>query len=482
MSATLSVIYPHMCGIGGDLFLLFFEAGTGAVHCLDASGRAPGLARITAFRERGLMTVPPKGPLSLTVPGAVDGWGEAHKKFGTLGFSDLLAPAIDAAENGFEVTARLEQWIATNREELEADATLRPRLASAQAGERVCMPELADSLRLIATDGPAALYGGPIADEIDRACREAGGLLRREDLEAHRSDWVEPLRVKYREIEVVTTPPPSQGIAALLILNRLAVDRADRFPVGSAPWIDHFVAAKRAAFADRDRYVTDPGFVDVPVSYLLSTAHQLQEHDATTSVMSGPTGGDTVYVCAIDRAGNACSLIQSIYYAFGSGFVAGDTGILLQNRGHYFSLDEAHPNALEPGKRTLHTLMASLALREGQPWLIFGTMGADGQPQTTVQVLEQALAGAGAQAAVSAPRVLSGRFLVEDDEEPLLVEEDLGDETISELRALGHLVQPVPPRDERMGHSQAILIREEGTAEAGFDPRGDGLRSALAAT
>jgi gamma-glutamyltranspeptidase len=338
------------------------------------------------------------------------------------------------------------------------------------------MPELADSFRLIATDGPTAFYHGPIADEIDRACREAGGLLRRKDLESNRSDWVEPLRVNYHEIQVVTTPPPSQGIAALLILNRMTADGADRFPVGSAPWIDRFVAAKRAAFADRDRFVTDPTFVEVPVSDLLSTEHQLQEHDTIAPVVSGPPGGDTVYVCAVDRAGNACSLIQSIYYAFGSGFVAGDTGILLQNRGHYFSLDEAHPNALEPGKRTLHTLMASLALRDGQPWLVFGTMGADGQPQTTVQVLEQALAGADAQTAVSAPRVLSGRFFVEDDEEPLLVEDDLGADTVFELRALGHLVQPVPARDERMGHAQAILIREDGTIQSGFDPRGDGLQ------
>jgi gamma-glutamyltranspeptidase/glutathione hydrolase len=233
------------------------------------------------------------------------------------------------------------------------------------------------------------------------------------------------------------------------------------------------VAAKRAAFADRDRFVSDPEFVEIPVDRLLAPERALEPFEAASA--HGPTGGDTVYVCCIDSEGNACSLIQSIYYSFGSGFVAGETGILLQNRGHYFSLDEEHPNALAPRKRTLHTLMASLALRDGEPWLVLGTMGADGQPQTTVQVLERALVGSGAQQAVSAPRVLSGRFFVEDDEEPLLVERDFGEATITRLEALGHCVHRVAPRDERMGHAQAILVGDGGS-EAGCDPRGDGLR------
>jgi gamma-glutamyltranspeptidase/glutathione hydrolase len=475
MAAMLSVVYPHMCGIGGDLFALFFDAGTGTVQCLDASGRAPRGATISAFRERGHATVPAKGPLPVTVPGAVDGWTEAHERFGIIGLGELLEPAIEAAEGGFEVTPKLARWIDGTREELESDPTLKRRLAPARSGDQVSLPELASSLRLVAAEGRAAFYHGPIADEIDRASREAAGFLRREDLESHRSDWVEPLRVPYHDVEVLTTPPPSQGITALLILNRMAAETSDRLAVGSAPWIDRFVAAKRTAFANRDRFVSDPAFVDVPVSDLLSAAKHLDEPDRNEAVTAGPPSGDTVYVCAVDAAGNACSLIQSIYYGFGSGFVAGNTGILLHNRGHYFSLDEDHPNALEPGKKTLHTLMASLALRDGRPWLVFGTMGADGQPQTTVQVLSRALAGADAQAAVSAPRVLAGRFLVEDDEERLLTESDLGAETISELRMLDHDVEPVPPRDERMGHAQAILVREDGMCQAGLDPRGDGF-------
>jgi gamma-glutamyltranspeptidase/glutathione hydrolase len=349
------------------------------------------------------------------------------------------------------------------------------RLATARAGAVVSLPELARSLRLIADDGADVFYRGRIADEIDRACFEAGGLLGRDDLELHRSDWVEPLRVRYGDIDLCTTPPPSQGITALLILNRMAADGSAALPVGSAAWIDHFVAAKRHAFADRDRFITDPALVDVPVAELLSETHALDGRTPTLTA-PGPTGGDTVYVCAVDQAGNACSLIQSIYYGFGSGFVAGNTGILLQNRGHYFSLADAHPNALEPGKRTLHTLMASLALRRGRPWLVFGTMGADGQPQTTVQVLARALAGADAQSAVSAPRILAGRFLVEDNEERLVIEEDLGVETMLELATLGHRIEAAPPRDERMGHAQAILVHDDGSVETGLDPRADGLK------
>lgn len=480
-NALLAVAYPHMCGLGGDLFLLYYSAADGRLHCLNGSGPAPRLATREAFLQRGLDAVPARGPLSVTVPGAVAAWAEALGRFGSRELGQLLEPAIRATTEGVEVTARLSQWIAASATELRSDPRLCSWLldrkgAPIPPGTRLRLPELAETLRQIASRGAEAFYRGRIADEIDRACREAGGLLRREDLEEYRPEWASPLDVGYRGLRVYTTPPNSQGIVTLEMLNILSSLDAHRFSPGSAEQIDALVRAKRAAFADRDRYVSDPAFVDVPIQRLLSREHaRALAGRRPPRAAQAPIGGDTVYVCATDPDGNACSLIQSIYYGFGSAFVAGATGVLLQNRGHYFSLRHDHPNRLEPRKRTLHTLMASMALRNGRPWLVWGTMGADGQPQTTVQVLERILAGADPQAAVAAPRVLSGRFFIEDDEDRVLVEEDLGAETIAELGRMGHKVDVVPPWDERMGHAQAIVIGDDGLVRAGSDPRSDGL-------
>jgi gamma-glutamyltranspeptidase/glutathione hydrolase len=300
-------------------------------------------------------------------------------------------------------------------------------------------------------------------------------LLRREDLELHESDWVTPLKVDYRGLEVYTTPPNSQGIAALQILNGLSVLRAERFAPGSADHIDLLVRAKRVAFADRERFISDPERVTVPVRELLSMEHAQRALAAPSEEGTAhAVGGDTVYLCAVDGEGNACSMIQSLYFGFGSGFTAGETGVVLHNRGHHFSLADEHANRLEPGKRTLHTLMASMALRDGRPRLVFGTMGADGQPQGSVQVLERVLGGATPQEAVSAPRVLSGRFHPKDSDVPLHVEADLGADVIEELAARGHEVSIVPPKDARLGHAHAILV-DGGEPAAGIDPRSDGL-------
>jgi len=487
INAMLGVVYPHMCGIGGDLFALCFEAATGRVHCLNASGRAAALATRDAFEERGLRLVPERGPLSaITVPGAVRGWEQALSRFGTRSLSELLQPAIHAAESGVAVTAKVAAWIEATRDELAADPTLAqwfltPSGAHVNAGAIVTMPELAGTLRTLAAAGAEDFYAGGIATEIDRAMRDAGGLLRRADFKRHTSNWVDPLHVHYRGVDVYTTPPNSQGIAALEMLKMLEALGADQHAPGSAEHIDLLVRAKHAAFADRDRYVSDPDFVDIPTLNLLSSRHaQTVLTQQPAAQAPHPVGGDTTYFCAVDAHGNTCSAIQSVYFAFGSAFVPGNSGIVLQNRGHYFSLDASHPNRLEPHKRTLHTLMASMALRAGRPWLVFGTMGADGQPQTTVQVLERILAGEDPQGAVSQPRVLSGRFFVTEDADYLHVEQDLGPDVIGRLRTLGHNVHLVPVRDDRMGHAHALLIDEHGGVTAGTDPRSDGLGGAAA--
>jgi gamma-glutamyltranspeptidase/glutathione hydrolase len=251
-------------------------------------------------------------------------------------------------------------------------------------------------------------------------------------------------------------------------------------PPGTADFVEALVRAKRFAFAERDRHVSDPRFVDVPLERLLSPAlarEALETGPEPASARS--SAGDTVYLCAVDAAGSASSLIESTYYAFGSCFVPGSSGVLMHNRGHFFSLDDDHVNRLEPGKRTLHTLIATMVFRDGDLRFVFGTMGADGQAQTTVQVLERWLAGAGPQEAVSAPRILHGRFAAEDDPDELTVEATMGDDVIAELRRRGLEPRVAPEHEERLGHAHAIELRPDGTLAAGADPRSDGAAIVL---
>jgi gamma-glutamyltranspeptidase len=341
----------------------------------------------------------------------------------------------------------------------------------------VRQPDVARTLRRLADAGATDLYRGALAHEIDAAFRAAGGLLRREDLAAFAPEWVDPVRLSYRGLDVVTTAPNSQGVTALMMLNALAV--LDPAAPGTAGHVEALIAAKRFAFAARDRFVADPRFVDVPTAELLSL--DFAERGLADAGRAAPrsSAGDTVYLCAVDAEGNACSMIESVYYGFGSCFVAGETGLLMHNRGRYFSLDDDHPNRLEPGKRPLHTLMASMAFDGDDLRLVFGTMGADGQAQTTVQVLDRYLAGAGVTEAVAAPRILHGRFVPEDDPEALTIEAPFGEETIAALRAAGHDPIVVGAHDERLGHAHAIELRPDGTLDAASDPRSDGAAIVL---
>jgi gamma-glutamyltranspeptidase / glutathione hydrolase len=483
MNAMLGVVYPHMCGLGGDTFILYYSAAERRVHCLNGSGPAPTLATREAFRARRLDAIPDRGPLPVTVPGTVGAWEEALGRFGTRSLAELLAPAAAAAESGIEVTGRLATWIGTYRDELARDQTLSRRFLPDRrplaSGAILRQPELARSLRRLIDHGGQDMYQGEIAHKIDAAFRSAGGFLRREDLAQYSPEWCDPISVSYGGLDVYTTPPNSQGITALLMLNTLQVLGADEHPSGSPEHIEALVRAKRVAFLDRDRYITDPKFLEPAIARLLHLDHARERLAAPTPADRGSGGGDTVYLCAADAAGNACSAIQSIFYPFGSAFVAGDTGILMQNRGQYFSLDDDHPNRLEPGKRTLHTLMACMAMDGDDPRLVFGTMGADGQAQTNVQVLERYLRGDSPQAAVSAPRIRHGRLYPEDDPTRLNVEERMGAEVIDELAARGHDPNVLPAYDERLGHAHAIELAADGTARAGSDPRSDGAAIVL---
>ena len=478
-NAVLCVVYPHMCGLGGDLFLLYHEARTGRVHALNASGAAPARATIAELRGRGLDGVPVHGPLAATVPGAVRGWQAAVERFGTLPVARLLAPAIAAAEDGHAVSPGLARWIAASVDVLAADPTLArwflPHAAPLGAGATLRQPELAATLRRLADAGLDDLHRGELADAIAAAVAAAGGVMTREDLAGQEVDWAAPVGTSYRGLKVVTTPPNSQGVTGLAMLHALEELLAPDVPPGTAEHVEALVRGKLIAFDWRDRLLGDPRFTpDATAQFLDRERLRAALRAPLPAAASARPVGDTVAFCAVDREGNACSAIQSIYYGFGSGFVAGDTGVLLHNRGHYFRFEEGHPNALAPGRRPLHTLMVSMALQDGRPRFVYGSMGADGQPQFNVQVLERLRSGLAPQDAVGAPRVLHGRFVLEDDPALLQAEEDLGDEVLAALESAGHRLHVTPRHDERFGHAHAIALGSDGSVEAGADPRSDG--------
>jgi len=489
-AAVLSVVYPHMTSLGGDAFWLIHDASTGAVRSLAAAGRAAAAASMDWFAARGLREIPVRGivPATLTVPGAVDGWCQAHVAHGRLPLATDLAAAVGYARDGFPITQRLAQWIARSADVLAADpAAARIFLAggpSPATGRRLTNPDLARTLERVA-EGRGGFYEGETAREMARHAREHGGFFTERDFAAQRATWGASIHAAYRGVTIHETPPPSQGVSVLQALRLL-----EPWEIGALPFLgpDHvhlLVQAKQIAFHDRDRLVADPDFSPVPVERLLSRAYADERRvlmdreralpwDRVPS--SGSLAGDTVYVAAVDAEGNAVSLIQSLYFGFGSGVVAGNTGVVLQNRGAYFSLDPAHPNRLEPGKRPLHTLIASLAFKDGRLWQVLGCMGADGQPQIHLQVYTAMIDfGLDIQQAVEAPRWLAGRFALGDAREVLNVEGRFAPATIAELARRGHEINRWEAWNELAGHAHGITIDpESGTRVGGADPRSDG--------
>jgi gamma-glutamyltranspeptidase len=490
-SAVLSVVYPHMTSVGGDAFWLIHVARDGGVRFLDAGGCAPAAASIAAFQARGLAEIPYRGvlPATVTVPGAVDGWLEAHAAHGRLPLPRLLAPAIECARDGFPVPARLVRWIVEATALLaaspEAAAIFLPDGRPPRAGQRLRNPDLARTLEAVAGGGRAAFYEGEVAREIVRWSRAHDGLVAEADFRAQRAGWGEPLASSYRGVTLYETPPPTQGVSVLQMLRLI-----EPFDVGAMDYLgpDHvhlLVQAKQLAFHDRDRVLADPDFVKVPVERLLSPAYAEERRrlidmrralpwDQVPS--TGSLAGDTVYVAAVDADGNAASLIHSLYGVFGAGVVAGRTGIVLQNRGAYFSLDPTHPNRLEPGKCPLHTLIASLAFRGDRLWQVFGCMGADGQPQIHLQAYTAMIDfGLDVQQAVESPRWLSGRFGLHEPRDLLNMEGRFPERTFTELARRSHVINRWAAWNERAGHAHGITVDPAtGTRQGGCDPRSDG--------
>lgn len=511
-NAVMTVVYPSTCSAGGDIFMLIWEAKTRTLHALNGSGRAPGGMTPELFAERGMRTIPTNGPLSINVPGAVDGWFEALERFGSLPAEIVFAPAIEFAEEGMPVSPKLAEWLRLSSEKLlkqwESSAGVYlPDGRVPEAGSLLRQPHLARSYKMLAREGRNAFYRGPIGRAITDYVQSSGGVLAMEDLEAHTSNWVEPISTNYRGYDVYEFPPNSQGIAALEMLNILEGYDLQQLGYQTAEYIHLFLEAKKLAFADRDRYVSDPTFVDVPVEQLLSKAYaeeqraRINPDKATAYYAPGlEKEGDTMYLCTADKDGNIVSLIQSLFNRFGSGVVGGDTGIVLHNRGSYFSLDPRHVNYLQPGKRTMHTLTPGMVLREGEPYMAFGSMGGDAQPQIHVQLLSAMLDfGLNAQKAINAPRWRSGRFRISGKEQGMMqgqrgIEEHL-ERSIAEvvmlerrflsgvplqLDLLGHRVIVEGPWEDGMGHAQAIVINPRTHIfEGAADPRCDGLALGL---
>jgi gamma-glutamyltranspeptidase/glutathione hydrolase len=482
-AAVLGVVEPMMTGPGGDVFAIVYHAASGQLLGLNASGRAPAGATPAFFAARGLRTVPFTGIHSVTVPGAVDGWDQLLRRAGTMTFAEVLAPAIEYAEQGFPVSEIIASQWAASTDLLAGDPdSARTWLVGGRAprmGAIFANPALGRTLRLLAAEGREAFYHGPIAQAIVAKAQALGGLLSLDDLAAHTSTWVEPLRTTYRGVEVYELPPNTQGVAALQMLNILeGYDLAALGPNAAAYW-HLLIEAKKLAYADLDAHLADPAFVPVPTERLVAKDYaaaqraRIDPARAAGAVAPGPAApsarGDTVYLAAADRWGNMVSLINSLYASFGSGVTAGDTGVVLHNRGALFRLDPAHPNCIAPGKRPYHTLVPAFALRGGRPWLAFGVMGGDMQPQGHVQVLVNLVDfGMNVQAAGDAARC-------HHFQEANVVAVEAGFETrvLEELAARGHRLVRAPGV---FGGYQAVL-RDPATGAyaAGSDPRKDGL-------
>jgi gamma-glutamyltranspeptidase / glutathione hydrolase len=423
VNAALALMEPTGCGLGGDLFAIVWDARTRQLHGLNGSGRSPqaldydGMA--AALAAGGHALIPARGVLPVSVPGCVDGWCALHERFGRLPLARLLQPTIDYATHGFPVSPLIAYYWAHSVRALGDQpgalrATYAPGGRVPGVGDRFCNPDLVRTLRLIADNGRAAFYEGPIAQAIDSFMRANGGWLRLADLQAHHAEWVTPVSVNYRGYDVYELPPNTQGIAALQMLTILEGYPLAAHPPGDPQALHWMIEAKKLAFEDRARYYADPAFGAQPVSGLLSKDYAaarralIDDGRAARRIEAGhpPTqAGDTVYLCTADRDGNMVSLIQSNYRGMGCGVVVPGTGFGLQNRGEMFTMERGHANVYAPGKRPFQTIIPAFVLKDGAPWLAFGLMGGAMQPQGHVQVLVNLIDhGMNVQEAGDAPR------------------------------------------------------------------------------
>lgn len=488
-AAAITVVYPHMNAMGGDNFWLIHEPGRDPV-AIDACGGAAGLADIDFYS--GHDAIPSRGPLAaLTVAGAVSGWQEAikvstEKWGGKLPLSRLLADALTHAEQGIVTTNSLAGNIAGKRSELEDvpgfAETYLPGGNGLSIGDRLRQEKIVATLRHLIDAGLDDFYRGDLARANARDLEAVGSPLRLADLERHHALNVAPLSASVAGHKIFNMPPPTQGLASLMLLgifSELAVKQADDFD-----YVHAIVEASKAAFRIRDRYVTDPDYMTVkPADYLNEkTFKQMATGIDPKKAAPWPdaaTSGDTVWLGAVDNEGRAVSFIQSLYWEFGSGVILPGSGITWQNRGTSFSLDPNHHNSLKPHRRPFHTIQPALAHLSDGRVMPYGTMGGEGQPQTQAMVFSRhVMFGQDLQQTINAPRWLLGRTWGAETTN-LRIENRIGDEVINALKSAGHDVEVVGPFDEVMGHAGALVHHPDGLIEGASDPRSDGQASAF---
>jgi gamma-glutamyltranspeptidase / glutathione hydrolase len=480
-NAVLAVTQPNMCGVGGDIFVLYYEAASGRVHFLNGAGRSGSRASLEELKRRGRDGLPIVGAETVSVPGCVRGWGMLLERFGTRPLASLLEPAIQYAE-GFPTSSLTSQAIteyAPATPDTEWHRVFRAAGRAPALGELLVQSDLARTLRDLGSEGPDLFYTGRVGRAIaERMATD--GFLTPEDLAAHTGEWGEPISTTYRGAVIYETPPPTQGLAALLALNMLERFPLARRPLHSVQHLHLLLEIVKLAYADRDRWIGDPLHAPVPLAELLDKRYAARRRRAYSAAKAqaytaGDPDGDTTGFVVADRHGNVASVIQSLFNGFGSGIVVPGCGVVLQNRGRHFQMDPSHPSALAPRKRPFHTLMASIVTRDGRPEIAFSTMGGNGQAMFHVQVLTNLLDyGLDPQEAIERPRFLIGAFLPGEPADTIHLEGRLPRRVIGALARKGHAVKPAPDFFMRVGHAHAIVFRD-GTMLGGADPRGDGV-------
>jgi gamma-glutamyltranspeptidase / glutathione hydrolase len=419
-NAALGVMEPTGNGIGGDLFAIVWDAKTKKLYGLNASGRSPQGLTLEMLKEKGLKSMPAYGPLPVSVPGAVDGWFELHGRFGKLAMSEVLAPAVGYAREGFPVSELIAYYWRSSARGLSrfegfSETFLRDGRGP-RTGEMWTRPLLANTLEKIGAEGRDVFYKGEMADTMAAFMKRVDGYLTKEDFANHRSEWVEPVSSNYRGWDVWELPPNGQGIAALQILNIIEQYDVKAMGFGSADYVHLFTEAKKLAFEDRAKYYADMEFAEVPVDWLISKEYAQQRAkliDMQTAAKSYPAGnpnlenGDTIYLCTADAEGNMVSLIQSNYRGMGSGLCPDGLGFCFQDRGQLFDLTPGRANSYEPGKRPFHTIIPAFVTKDGEALMAFGVMGGATQPQAHAQIVINMLDfGMNLQEAGDAPRML----------------------------------------------------------------------------
>jgi gamma-glutamyltranspeptidase/glutathione hydrolase len=486
MAAALNVTEPNMTGIGGDAFAMVYWAKGRTLEALNSTGRAPRALNLEYFTAKGLKQMPMTGMGPITVPGAVEAWVTLLEKYGTMKLADLLVPAIALAENGFPVAEKIaEDWapeVGKLKETPAASATYLVNGGAPSPGDIFVQKNLARSLRVLAKGGREAFYRGELARAIVDYCQKNGGFLSMEDFAQHKAEWVAPISTTYKGYTLHEMPPNNQGLTALILLNLL--EGIDLGSMSNDPvrYYHTLIEATKIAFSDRNRHIADPAFAKLPVSELVSKPYAERRRALIdpARAIDPPAygefnpGADTTYFTVVDKDRNAVSFINSLFNSFGSGIVAGDTGIMLHNRGTGFSLDPTHPNRYEPGKRPFTTLVPAMVLKDGSLVMSYGVMGGDIQTQGHVQVLVNLIdRGLNLQEAIDAPRVryISGKGVMMEDE--------LTQPVIDGLIGLGH-ERVFPPAGLRhrifMGGGQAIMVDlATGALVGASDARKDGL-------